>query len=103
MYKGPLKRSFSIKGKHTTLDKSLRPSVHWVEKLPGVTKVVLGFSKACRHRYSPGIIRYRNDVDGGIKANGYSGNGVMDLFIRISPIEERESIKTKIAKKFSYK
>jgi len=42
-------------------------------------------------------------VDGGIKVNGYSGNGVMDIFIRISPIEERENIKKKIAKKFSYK
>jgi hypothetical protein len=68
-----------------------------------VTKVVLGFSKACRHRYSPGIIRYKNDVDGGIKVNGYSGNGVMDIFIRISPIEERENIKKLIAKKFTFK
>ena len=68
-----------------------------------MTKVVLGFSKACRHRYSPGIIRHRNDVDGGIKVNGYSGNGVMDIFIRISPIEERENIKKLIAKKFTFK
>ena len=40
------------------------------------------------------------DVAGGIKINAYSGNGVMDIFVKIDPITEREAVKEKI--KFRY-
>jgi hypothetical protein len=42
-------------------------------------------------------------MDGGIKVNGYSGNGVIDIFLKISPIEKRESIKLEILDRFSIK
>ncbi len=92
-----------MKGKHTSLDKALKPSILWIENLSSVSKVILGFSKACRHKYPPGHIRYKKDVDGGIKVNGHSGNGVVDIFIRISPIEERDLIKESIQNRFSLK
>lgn len=89
-----------MKAKHTTLDKHLKSNVLWIEHLSGVQKVVLGFSQACRHKYPPGHIRITHSVEGGLKAIGYSGKGVIDLFIRIDPIEERERIEAKIAERF---
>jgi hypothetical protein len=40
------------------------------------------------------------NVEGGIKINAYSGNGVTDLFIKIEPIAEREIVKELIQKRF---
>lgn len=85
-----------MKGRHKSVDKHLKKNIQWLEKVPSVTKVVLGISEACRHRYAPGYLRFKMDVEGGVKMNGYSGNGVMDIFVRIDPIEEREAVKEKI-------
>lgn len=90
-----------MKGRHKSLDKALKLSINWVEKLDSVTKVVLGFSECCRHKYPPGHIRYKMDVDGGIKINGYSGKGVTDIFIRIDPISDRDLIKSKLNERFN--
>ncbi len=92
-----------MKARHKTLDKHLKSNVLWIEELHGVQKVVLGISEACRHKYSPGHIRFKQDVEGGIKVTGYSGKGVIDIFIRIDPIEERDHIKYKIAERFNEK
>lgn len=89
-----------MKGRHTSVDKHLKKNVLWLEKTPGVTKVVLGISEACRHKFTPGHIRFKMDVDGGIKVNGYSGKGVTDIFIRIDPINGREHIKELISQRF---
>lgn len=89
-----------MKGKHTSLDKSLKKNIDWIEAHPSVKKVVLGFSEGCRHKYAPGTIRFKSDVDGGIKVNGYSGKGVTDIFIRIEPIEAREIVKYDIKERF---
>ncbi len=89
-----------MKGKHTSLDKDLGRSISWLEKVASVSKVVLGFSECCRHKYPPGHIRFKADVSGGIKINGYSGKGVTDIFVRIVPIEDREQIKLLIDKRF---
>lgn len=90
-----------MRGRHKSLDKHLKNQIAWVEKLPGVQKLILGFSEACRHRYPPGHIRFTADVDGGIKMTGYSGKGVIDLFIRIDPPEAGEEIKRRIVERFS--
>jgi hypothetical protein len=89
-----------MKGKHKSLDKHLKNNILWIEEVPGVTKVVLGISEACRHKYPPGHIRFKSDVEGGIKVNCYSGKGVTDVFIKINPITHREVIKAKIAERF---
>lgn len=90
-----------MKGKHKTLEKDLKRSVLWLEKQPGVNKVILGFSECCRHKYPPGHIRCKKISSGGITANGYSGTGVTDLFIRITPATAIASIQAIILKKFS--
>ena len=89
-----------MKGRHTSSDKHLKNHILWIENLVGVQKVVLGISEACRHKYPPGHIRFKMDVDGGIKVNGYSGKGITDIYIRIDPIEKREAVKLKISERF---
>lgn len=90
----------SLLGKHKSMDKDLKRSIRWLEGIPFVTKVVLGFSECCRHKYPPGALRFKLDVAGGIKINGYSGKGVTDIFIKIDPICHREELKALLLKKF---
>ena len=86
--------------KHKSLDNNVKHNVAWIRGLSGITKIVIGISESCRHKYPPGHIRFKIDVEGGIKVNAYSGNGVTDLFIKIDPISERENIKTAIKNRF---
>ncbi len=88
-------------GRHQSLDSHVKKNLEWLKGIPGVAKVVIGISESCRHRFPPGYIRFKSDVEGGIKINGYSGNGVTDLFIKIDPISEREQVKIAIAKRFN--
>lgn len=87
-------------GRHQSLDNHVKKNMLWIQKLPAVSKIVIGFSESCQHKYSPGHIRFKMDVNGGIKVNAYSGNGVTDIFIKIDPISEREAVKNQIQKRF---
>ena len=91
----------ALQGRHKSLCKSLKRNIAWLESLPAVTKVVLSFSECCRHKYPPGALRFKMDVDGGIKINAYSGRGVTDVFVKIEPISEREAIKEALRERFS--
>lgn len=90
----------ALQGRHKSMCKSLKRNITWLESFPAVTKVVLGFSECCRHKYAPGVLRFKMDVDGGIKVNAYSGNGVTDIFVRIDPIDAREAIKAALVERF---
>lgn len=92
--------AMGLQGRHTTLDKHVKRSVAWIEAIPAVTKVVLGFSESCRHRYPPGHIRIKLNVRGGFKINAYSGRGVTDIFIKVEPFEDRGIVKQMIADRF---
>lgn len=89
-----------LHGRHTTLDKHVKRSIAWMESVPAITKIVLGFSESCRHRYPPGHIRIKGNVRGGFKVNAYSGRGVTDIFIKIEPIEARDKVKEMFVARF---
>ena len=89
----------SKRGRHKSAGNELDRSIRWLESLSEVKKVILGFSESCRHKYAPGHLKIRSDVDGGFKVNGYSGNGVVDLFVRVET-ENIEALKAKIAERY---
>jgi len=89
----------SKRGRHKSASSDLDRSILWLESFSEVKKVILGFTESCRHKYRPGFIKIKSDVNGGLKANGYSGNGVVDLFIRVEP-ENLVKVKDKINEKF---
>lgn len=90
----------ALQGRHKTLDKHVKRSVAWLETIPSVTKVVLGFSENCRHRYAPGHLRFKQNARGGFKMNAYSGTGVTDIFVKIDPLVDRDNVKQLILNKF---
>ena len=83
-------------GRHQTLSKNLRRSVDWLENRPGVKKVVLGLAEACRHRRSPGDLKVRRATDAGLHLNGYSGTGVIKLFL-VCDADRRDDLRRAIA------
>ena len=74
-------------GKHKSIDKDLRQSINWLKNLDCVDRVILGFCEAARHKYTPGTLRYKSDVRGGIKLNAYGGNGVIDIYVKTTDVE----------------
>jgi hypothetical protein len=78
------------KGKHKTVDKELKPSMSWLESLPQVEKVVLGFCESARHAYKPGTLRHKSDTLGGIKINAYGGRGIIDIYVKVKTAEKDE-------------
>jgi hypothetical protein len=68
-------------GKHKTIRTELKQSIGWLESLSEVSRVILGLTDNCRHKYAPGVLRYRRDVDGGFLVNGYHGNGVTGICV----------------------
>ena len=88
------------RGQHKSLDKELNLSVKWLESFECVTKVVLGLTENCRHKFPPGHLKIQMNKDGGMKLKGYSGNGVVDIFVKVDPIEKLESVKTLLRERF---
>lgn len=87
------------RAKHKSLSSDLDRSVRWLEKFTTVKKVVLGRTESCRHRYPAGHIKLQGDSDGGIRIKGYSGNGVVDIFLVIEP-QDKEEIEKSIIERF---
>ena len=83
------------RGKHRSVDAELKPSLAWLESLPYVTKVVLGLCESARHAYKPGTLRYQMDAKGGIKIKAYGGNGVIDIYVKVSS-EDKETLLAKM-------
>lgn len=89
----------SKRGKHKSLTSDLDRSIRWLESLASVTKVVLGRTENCRHSYTPGYIRHQRDVPGGFYIKGYSGNGVVDIYVGVTDTA-RETVKALMLTKF---
>jgi hypothetical protein len=75
----------SKRGRHRSADPELERSLRWLESLTIVKKVILGLTENSRHKFPPGFLKIQMPVAGGIKLKGFSGNGVVDLFVRVEP------------------
>ena len=87
------------RGRHTSLSKGLKQSVGWLETRPGVRKIVLGLSEACRHKRPPGSLKVRRATDAGLHLNGYSGTGVVKLFL-VCDADRREALAAEIGQRY---
>ncbi len=88
------------RGRHTSLDKSLKPEIAWLESHVAVERLIIGRSEACRHSFPPGHIKVQGAVDGGIRVNAYSGIGVTQIFIKVSD-ENRPGLLELLQKRMS--
>lgn len=75
------------RGVHTSVPPDLKNIIRALEKRDDVTRVILGPIEAARHRYPAGHLRYAMDMPGGIKARGYLGGGVMEVYIYCEDVE----------------
>ncbi len=89
----------SKRGRHKSAAPDLNRSLKWLESKSEVQKLILGFTENCRHKYTPGHIRCKSEVKGGLKVNGYFGGGVIDIFLHVEP-EHVESVKQLIKERF---
>lgn len=71
------------RGKHTSAGKDLEHTIRWLERLKYVERVVLNLAEACRTQYPPGHLRYTRDAPGGVKLVGHTGNGIVNIFVRL--------------------
>jgi hypothetical protein len=83
-----------------SLGKILNKQVAWLEGFEAVKKVVLGRTENCRHAFKSGHLKVQHDCDGGFIIKAFSGNGVVDIFIRCDD-EQREYLKAQVVKRFS--
>ena len=87
------------KGRHKSLGKILNKQISWLEGFDEVKKVVLGRTENCRHSFQTGYLKVQQDCDGGFYLKAFSGNGVVDIFIRCDE-QNREKLKDLIIKRF---
>lgn len=90
----------SKRGAHTSIDKDTKPEVEWLESLKEVRRVILDRHEVCRHKYSPGTLKYQSDTDNGIRIKAYTGNGVRSLFVIVEPVESRPALIKMIAERY---
>jgi hypothetical protein len=92
---------FSGRGRHQSVQKELRPSVAWLEALPGVERVVLDRTENCRHSFPGGHLKVQAEVLGGLRVVGYGGDGISRYFVKIPDAKANQEVKTKIEERFS--
>ncbi|MCE2928265.1 MAG: hypothetical protein LW817_01380 [Candidatus Caenarcaniphilales bacterium] len=81
------------KGRHQSTPKELKKNFAWLENYGA--KIIIGISECARHKYSPGTIKLLRETPAGFKANAYSGNGIMNIFIVTKTPEIRDLVKEK--------
>lgn len=78
----------------------LDASIGYIERLPGVTKIIAGKVEQCKHRKETGHVRIKYIASSGIKATGYSKDCVVDLTIVVDKAF-LEAVAKEIARFFS--
>jgi len=68
-------------GKHNTLHRDILKTVQRFQRTTGVDKVVLGHPKNCRHRFTPGCVKFNRLIPNGIELKAYDGNGLRPVYL----------------------
>ncbi len=72
-------------GRHTTLDKDTRRSVDWLHLQAGVKRIILGPIDVCKHAFTPGTLRIKREMPGGLELKAYFGVGIRPLYCYLTP------------------
>ena len=88
------------RGRHKSLEKSLKTEIAWLESFEAVERLIIGRSEACRHSFPPGHIKVQGEAEGGIRVNAYSGFGVTQIFIKVSD-ENKPALLELLSKRMS--
>ena len=76
------------RGKHRSTDKEMERTIKWLEGLDIVEKVILERVECCRHKSTTGSLRIKRETLTGVKINGYTGLGIVDLFVKTTDKEK---------------
>lgn len=82
----------SKRGKHKSVCPAADRALRRLEASDLVSKVILGASHNCRHKYSPGHLKLQRTENAGLKVNCYGGNGVTTMYVYCNPAD-REQVK----------
>lgn len=82
----------SKRGRHTSACPKSNKRLKKLEADSRITGVKLGATDNARTKYPPGHIKFQRFVNAGIKANCYTENGVITVFLYCEE-EHKENIK----------
>lgn len=86
-----------MRAKHNSLDKDTRLHVEWLESLPYVRKVILGFHSGCRHPHvASGVIVAQKNTERGMRLKSYTTAGVRELHALVTHPRFREALRIRI-------
>jgi hypothetical protein len=85
-------RQARTNGKHTSLDRKYQRLLENLKKQAGVSKVVLGVARSCRHAFAPGNFKYMSETLSGFRANLYTDWGIQEIFVCLKQGADRGKI-----------
>lgn len=90
-----------MKGKrHKTVYQGAKRDFAWLEALPFVSKVIIGRTENCSHKYVEGTIRATADVPAGVKCKVYSTVGVTDVVVYCAD-DQKKALREKLTERFT--
>lgn len=79
-------------GKHTHIPEGLRDSIEDLASQEYISRVILGKFSPCGNKFQKGHLKYQMDTQSGIKINGYTPSGVLEIFATIYPVDKRQKV-----------
>lgn len=78
-----MKRPMNM-GKHTSTSKLVRERLENIFNLPGVDRIIIGFSKGCFHSQKDGNLKFQRQEKGKIHIIAYNPSGTTKVVILIN-------------------
>ncbi len=85
------RRKFGL-GRHTSIPEGLKDSIEDLANQECVDRIILGRFSPCRNKFQKGHLKYQMNVPAGIKVNGYTPGGVLQIVVTISPLDQRQRV-----------
>ena len=83
-----------ISGRHKSVPRELKRTL--TAALPPDAKVVMSDICSCRHAFKPGTLKVTDSGETTLKLRGYFGSGVVNFFVKLGSINDKQSIIDKL-------